>query len=443
VSLEAVLIAAAILLAPRLSYASRRRDRNLRRRITSLVAAGAMLLGGAPARADVFDDNPAAASRGANDLWVFARRSTDGAILVRNTGTNGWSSWSSLGGSFTSGPAAAAYGPNIEVFARGQDGAVWTDALVNGAWTGWSSLGGYATSAPAAIARRGTPYLDLAVKGGDNTIYVNAYAPTAGWLGWRSLGGNLTSAPALDSHSDGILDVFSRGTDGALYQQAWNGSQWAAGWGNLGGGIYGAAAAVNKQPHDLDVYVRGAGNALYQNHWDSVNSWTNWFLVDSTPIGSSVAAVSDGAAREILFSRTGDEMYVKVWTNPGGWTSWNDFGPIDVPPPPAPPAPPPPQGEVGLLAGLGCTPSGGKMRVTVKVHKSKGKSRARVVRVTFFTRGKGRHVRVDHHPPWIVHLKIDKPAGSHSTVYARVYFRRSKHGKLHKKIVFRGFTVCA
>jgi hypothetical protein len=98
---------------------------------------------------------------------------------------------------------------------------------------------------------------------------------------------------------------------------------------------------------------------------------------------------------------------------------------------------------VGLLAGLGCTPSGGRLRVTVKVHKRKGRSRARVVRVTFFTRGKGRHVRVDHHRPWVVHLKIDKPAGSHGRVYARVYFRRAKHGRLHRTVVFRGFTVCA
>jgi hypothetical protein len=200
---------------------------------------------------------------------------------------------------------------------------------------------------------------------------------------------------------------------------------------------------VNKQPHDLDVYVIGAGNALYQNHWDSVNSWSNWFLVDATPVGSSVAAVSDSATRELLFSRTGDEMYVKTWTNPGGWSAWTDFGAIAVPPPAAPAPAPPLQGEVGLLTGLGCTPSGGKMRVTVQVHKRTGRSRARVVRVTFFTRGAGRHVRVDHHAPWVVHLKIDKPAGSHGTVYARVYFRRSAHGKLHKKIVSRRFTVCA
>lgn len=407
----------------------------------AVVAAATMFATTAPVRADVYDDNPAAASRGQDDVWVFARRSSDGAILVRNVANGAWTPWSSLGGSMTSGPAAAAYGPTIQVFARGQDAAVWTDALSNGAWTGWRSLGGYTTSAPAAIRRRGTNYLDVAVKGGDNTIYLNTYIPGSGWHGWTGLGGSLTTAPALDSHSDGVLDVFSRGIDGAVYQRAWTGSQWTD-WGSDGGGILGAPAAVNKQPHDLDLYVRGANNALYQNHWDSVNSWSNWFLLDSTPIGSSVAAVSDKASREILFSRTGDEMYAKTWTNPGGWTRWADFGPIAVPSP-APPAPPPPSGEVGLTAGLGCTPPGGKMRVVVKVRKRKGSRRARVVRVTFFTRGKGRHVRVDHHKPWIVHLQINRPAGTHGRVYARVYFRRSKHGKLHKKIVSRRFTVCA
>jgi hypothetical protein len=83
------------------------------------------------------------------------------------------------------------------------------------------------------------------------------------------------------------------------------------------------------------------------------------------------------------------------------------------------------------------------MKVSIKIRKRKGQKRAQVVRVTFFTRGKGRHVRVDHHRPWLVHLKIDKPKGSHGKVYARVYFRRSKHGKLHKKVVARRFTVCA
>src|SRR4051794_23403347 len=342
----------------------------------------------------------------------------------------------------TSGPAAAAYGPYIEVFARGSDGAIWTTALVNGSWTGWVSLGGYSTSAPAAIARRGTNYLDLAIRGGDNTMYLDTYVPGSGWSGWSGLGGGVAAAPPLESQADGVLDIYGRGTDGAVYERGWSGSAWSD-WINLSGGIVGAPAAVNKQPKDVDVYVRGAGNAVYQNHWDSVNGWTNWFLLDATPVSSSPVALSDNAGREFLFTRSGDQAAVKVWTTSGGWTAWQDFGPIAVPAPAPPPPPPPPPGEVGLLAGLGCTPSGGKLKVSVAIHKRKGKSRARVVRVTFFTRGKGRHVRVDHHRPWLVHLKIDKPPGTHGKVYARVYFRRSKHGQLHKKLVSRRFTVCA
>src|SRR5262249_50922674 len=152
-----------------------------------------------------------------------------------------------------------------------------------------------------------------------------------------------------------------------------------------------------------------------------VNGWTGWVLLDATPVGSSVAAVSDSAAREILFERNGDEMRAKTWTNPGGWTGWSDFGPIAVPAPPAPPPPPAPQGEVNLLTGIRCTPVGGLLHVSIAVHKLKGKSKPRVVRITFFTRGKGRAVRVDHHAPFSVRIRINRPAGSSGRIYARVY----------------------
>jgi hypothetical protein len=412
----------------------------LRRTATWLLAAAALGACAPAARADVYDDNPAAASRGSNDLWVFARRTTDGSILESHFTGTGWTPFTSLGGDTTSGPAAAAYGPNIEVFARGEDGAIWTDVLVNGAWTGWSSLGGYFTSGPAAIARRGTTVLDVAGRGGDNSIYLSTYVPGTGWSAWGDLGGNLTSAPALDSHSDGILDVFARGVDGTMQQQSWNGSQWL-GWGSDGGGILGAPTAVNKQPHDLDIYVRGGANVLYQRHWDSVNGWGAYTAIDSTPLGSSVAAVSDQAGREVLFMRRGDVLYQKTWDASAGWSGWNVFASIAVPAPV--PVPVAQDGEVGLVAGLRCTPPGGRLRVSISIHKPKGKARARVQRIVFFTRGKARDVRVDRKRPFSVRIRINAPAGKTGRVFARVYFRRSKHGKLHHKTVSRRYTVCA
>jgi hypothetical protein len=405
-----------------------------------VLAAALLACIAPPARADVYDDNPAAASRGTNDLWVFARRTSDGSILESHYTGSGWTPFTSLGGNTTSGPAAAAYGPNIFVFVRGADGALYQNALVNGAWTGWSSLGGYITSAPAAIARRGTNLLDVTARGGDNAIWLRTYVPGTGWSAWGSVGGNVTSGPALDSHSDGILDIFARGVDGSVMQQSWNGSQWL-GWGTDGGGIYGAPAAVNPQVHSLDVYVRGAGDVLYQRHWDSVGGWGAYTAIDSAPLGSAVAAVADRAGREVLFMRRGDILYQKTWDVTTGWSGWDVFASIDVPAPV--PVPAAPDGEVGLVAGLRCTPPGGRLRVSISIHKRKGKARARVQRIVFFTRGRGRDVRVDRKRPFVARIRVNAPAGKSGRVFARVYFRRSKHGKLHHKTVSRRYTVCA
>lgn len=412
----------------------------LRRTVTCLLAAAALGCVAPPARADVYDDNPAAASRGSNDLWVFARRTSDGAILESHFTSSGWTPFASLGGTFTSGPAAAGYGPYVEVFARGTDGAIWQNQLSGDTWSGWTSIGGYSSSAPAAIARRGTNYLDVMMRGGDNGIWLRTFVPGSGWAPWGTIGGNLTSAPALESHSDGILDVFARGTDGSVQQQWWDGTKWS-GWGSLGGGIIGAPASVNRQPQDLDMYVRGAADALYQRHWDSVNGWGGFTVLDPTPLGSAVAVVSDSPGRTVLFMRDGVVLYQKTLQG-GTWSPWDVFSTVDVPPPPAAP-PPPSDGEVGLVAGLRCTPPGGRLRVSITIHKPKGKARPRVSRIVFFTRGQGRDVRVDRKRPFVVHIRINAPAGKSGRVFARVYFRRSKHGKLHHKTVSRRYTVCA
>jgi hypothetical protein len=85
---------------------------------------------------------------------------------------------------------------------------------------------------------------------------------------------------------------------------------------------------------------------------------------------------------------------------------------------------------------------GGLLHVSIAVHKLKGHAKPRVVRITFFTRGKGRAVRVDHHAPFSVRIRINRPAGTSGRVYARVYFRRTKHGPLKHKLVFRRYRVC-
>jgi len=86
--------------------------------LTLLVVA----LPAAPASADVFDDNLAAASRGAGDLVVLAR-GADGSVYERHTAGGAWSPWTSIGGAATSGPAAAAYGDAVHAFVPGSTAA--------------------------------------------------------------------------------------------------------------------------------------------------------------------------------------------------------------------------------------------------------------------------------------------------------------------------------
>jgi hypothetical protein len=91
---------------------------------------------------------------------------------------------------------------------------------------------------------------------------------------------------------------------------------------------------------------------------------------------------------------------------------------------------------VDIQAATGCTLHGDRLRVRVSVKQVRG----RMVRVTFFTKGKGRTIRVDRRAPFDVRLKINRPAGSRGRVYARLYYKRG--GRLHRKTVSGRYTVC-
>ena len=101
-----------------------------------------------------------------------------------------WTDWASLGGERDLRPGRRRLRlGRCYVFVRGADGAIYQNTYADGSWSGWASLGGYATSAPAAHVRRGPRgYVDLAVRGGDNAIWLphlRARAP-AGRPGARS-----------------------------------------------------------------------------------------------------------------------------------------------------------------------------------------------------------------------------------------------------------------
>jgi hypothetical protein len=395
-----------------------------------------LLCAAASARADVYDDNLAAASRGAGDIVVLAR-GVDGAIYERHLAGGAWSSWASIGGSTSSGPAAAAYGDTIHAFVTGSDGAIYENVLRAGSWSGWTSLGGIGTSAPSASARRGTNMLDLAVRGTGNGLHFRTFQPGAGWSGWAALGGNLTSGPSVNSQDPGDVNIYFRGTDGQMVQKPWDGSRWLD-WIYLGGSILGAPSAIARQENMVDVFARGINRALYQQHWQGGAGWRGWQLVDPKPMDSTPVAVSDTADHVVLFARSGGEVQYKDWTATGGWGAWTSWNPVAPPPPPPPP---PPDGLAELVAGVRCTPPGGRLRVTLKVRARPGRPKPRVRKVVFFVKHGPR--RVDRRAPFARRLRMRFPAGKRGRVYARATYTRKGSRKLRQTTVWRHFTMCA
>ncbi len=405
------------------------------KRLAPALALAVILACAGTARADVYDDNPAAASRGPGDMTVLVR-GAGGAIYERHLAGGAWTPWASLGGETSSGPALAAYEGDLHAFVVGADLAVYENVLKGRDWSGWRSLGGVASSAPAAVARLGTPYLDLAVRGTDNAIHHKAYVPGSGWTGWANLGGNLTSAPSLNSQDPGVLNVWARGADGQLVQKAWDGSAWRE-WAALGGSLLGAPAAYSRMQNLVDVFVRGVDSALYQRSWTGATGWLDWGRVDPSAIDSAPAAVADEPGHLAIFARKDANLVAKVFQGGVGWGPWTDFGPVALPAPPPPPAA---DGLAKLSTGDRCTPPGGRIKVSLKIRKRTGKARPRVRKVVFFVKRGPR--RADRRRPYVRRLPLHRPAGTTGRVYARAVYTRKGSRRLHRKTVSKRFVMC-
>lgn len=252
---------------------------------------------------------PAAAAT--SNVGVY-ERGTDNAIwqLVWN---GSWSGWYSLGGAFTSEPAAVAM-PDGRwvVFGRGTDNAIWSNTW-NGAWSGWSSLGGNHSSGPAAtVDAQGR--LWLFARGQDNAVWYRRY--TTAWSPWASLGNWTASAPAAAVDRNGVLHVFARGSWGDLHVRTFNGS-WQP-WRTLGGVITSSPSAATDAWGNLHVFVRDASNGLHLRTFDG-SSWGGWTNLGGTLISAPGAAVRAGRAHVFVRGTDGNIHYQVL---DGSWSGW-------------------------------------------------------------------------------------------------------------------------
>ena len=144
----------------------------------------------------------------------------------------GWSRWSNLGGTLTSGPAAASWGPGrLDVFARGACNAVVAQVVHR-------QMVGMGVARWGAHGRTGEWHLraprssDVFGRGTNNALWTRSYGVGGtGWSGWTSLGGTLTSSPSATVPDAGVVAVFVRGTDGRyFYRQRSAALVWSSGW---------------------------------------------------------------------------------------------------------------------------------------------------------------------------------------------------------------------
>lgn len=222
---------------------------------------------------------PAAAARARLHVAV---RWTDGTIRYRRTTDSGWTSWTSLGGTFTSAPAIAVPAANrVDVVARGTDGRLRWRTKLDGSWSSWRTLSGVVASSPA-LASRTTGRLSLAARRADGHLLTRAYRVGGGWTVWRDQGGSLASPPAVTSPATDRLDVVARHPDGTMRLR----------------------------------------------RWYAPTGWSSWTTIPGATFSSGPGAGSDGAAVRVVAVRTDGQLREAVRRTPTA--DWSTWGRIDA-----------------------------------------------------------------------------------------------------------------
>jgi hypothetical protein len=230
---------------------------------------------------------------------------------------------STLGGRFIGGPGAAfvpGTGGGVALFGRGTTNMLY---VWNGG-TSWVPLGGNLTSRPGVAAGTlgSVVDVDVAVRGGDGSVWVDHLTPTtATWIG---LGGQVLAGTAPTAvNVGGTLYVLVVGLNHAVWDRSTtDGSNWTA-WASLGGGVRGELGAATPSAGAGIVYAR-AGNALWYNEFAGTTTGVTpgWHsLGGGITSGVGAGSVGDGINPTWAVALGGNGH---IWANSGVWpaTAW-------------------------------------------------------------------------------------------------------------------------
>jgi hypothetical protein len=332
------------------------------------------------------------------------------------------------------------------------------------------------SAAPARADWNGDGHADVLAESAAGTLFLYRANGLGGWItgSGEQVGGAGWTFPTLlypgDFSGDGRPDLLAVDSSAALRMYRGNGAgAFAPGVAQTVGS--GWAFKDVLAPGDFDgdgspdlLAVDAQGRMLmYRGNGDG-----GWITGSGEQIGAgwggftAVFAGGDfsGDGHPDVLARTADgHLLLYRGNGAGGWitghgdvigSGWGGFRALVLapgvktapppPPPPAPPAVPVPGGHVRVKAGRHCTVPGGRMRVTLRVRRIPGRAAPRVRRVVFFVPHGSR--LVDRHRPYLVHLRMNQPAGMRGRVYARVYFRRAGSPGLRHRTVSRRFRMC-
>jgi hypothetical protein len=156
----------------------------------------------------------------------------------------------------------------LQLFARGGDHALWTFAQ------SWTSLGGSFASGPA-VGTNADGRLEVFALGVSGKLY-HAWqkSPGGAFSTFADRGGSIAGNPVVARNADGRLEVFARGMDGAVWrvsQVAPNGT-WSA-WASLGGTFIGDPAVVAGDGGRLAVFATGPARSVWHRMQRTAGVW--------------------------------------------------------------------------------------------------------------------------------------------------------------------------
>lgn len=262
--------------------------------------------------------------------------------------------WKNLGGNCISPPVVIApESGNMSVFVLGTDRAAWVKWYDGNTWfpsdTSWTSLGGRFSSSLEAISW--DPHGVHLMGRDDDNSYLHAYADTRNGydiLNWENLGGNFTSEPVAISmrthvspyqihtpekvsrlQTNQTLWLFGRDADERYSRKSWDG-RWT-GWSSMGGWLFGAPSIVKTSDTTFTIFGIDRLGALNHRYFEEFGWITKWRTEDGSLLSTRRMQGSSfpGTDRYELFAvDTNNVLSPKVWTG-ANWGHWVEhFGPF-------------------------------------------------------------------------------------------------------------------